>query len=97
MKAEYEHLLFYKSVIQKYAQLKTPHNSKVLLLRQPENWKKKKRNMFLHPSFADLNSISSWKMKLGDAKPAEVKGYKLNSDNPRISWCSLVTSPLCHL
>lgn len=72
MKAEYELLLFYKSVIQKYADKLKPRNS--LKYFWSDNLKIETWTLNL-PS-ADINSIPLLKTKLSDVKPVEIKQHK---------------------
>lgn len=87
-KAEYE-LLFYKSVIQKYADNLKLHNSLKYFWYDSlkiETW-------ILNPPFADINIIPLLKMKLSDVKPTEIKWHK-STIHVRSSWNILVFS--CH-
>lgn len=72
MKAEYELLLFYKSVIQKYADNLKPRNS----LKYFWSDNLKIETWTLNLPFADINSIPLLKTKLSDVKPVEIKQHK---------------------
>lgn len=61
----------------------------------PDNLKIETRVPNRH--FANINSTPLQKMKLSDVKLTEMKGHKSNSDSLGKPWCSLVTSPLCHM
>lgn len=72
MKAEYELLLFYKSMIQKYADDLKLRNS----LKYFWSDNLKIETWILNLPFADVNSIPLPKMKPNDAEPMEIKQHK---------------------